>query len=360
MRAFRKLLVADFKQFFRDRTALFFTFAFPLLFMLIFGVVFSGEEDMSFDIGLAKGDDSRMAEMIAGALHEVPVLEVNEGELGDMLAEMEKGDLQAVVVIPANIESTIASGNPASITLYYDPSRTTSVQVLLPVLRQVIQGMNQRLVQQPVLLEVQEESVHSHNLRSIDYLVPGILAMSVLFLGLFGGLPLVEWREKKILRRFGATPLRRSTVVQSQVTYRLVLSLLQAAIIIGVARLVFDVQVIGSWLMLLGLLLLGTCTFISIGYLAISRASTVEGAMPIIQIIQFPMMFLSGIFFPIDIMPDFIRPVVEAIPLTYLGDGFRQIMVQATPLHPLSVDVAVLAGWLVACMLLAIRLFRWE
>lgn len=82
--------------------------------------------------------------------------------------------------------------------------------------------------------------------------------------------------------------------------------------------------------------------------------------MPIIQIVQFPMLFLSGIFFPIEIMPDFMRPIVEAIPLTYLGDAFRQIMVDATPLHSLATDVAVLAGWLVVCMLLAIRFFRWE
>ena len=110
----------------------------------------------------------------------------------------------------------------------------------------------------------------------------------------------------------------------------------------------------------IGLVLLGALTFISIGYLAVSRARTTEGAMPIIQLIQFPMLFLSGIFFPIDFMPDFIRPVIQAMPLTYLGDAFRQVMVQATPLHPLWLDATVLAGWLVVSMALSIRFFRWE
>jgi len=82
--------------------------------------------------------------------------------------------------------------------------------------------------------------------------------------------------------------------------------------------------------------------------------------MPLIQIIQFPMLFLSGIFFPIEFMPDFMRPVLAAIPLTYLGDAFRQVMVEATPLYPLWVDIAVLGGWLVVSMILAIKLFRWE
>jgi ABC-2 type transport system permease protein len=170
----------------------------------------------------------------------------------------------------------------------------------------------------------------------------------------------VEWREKKVLKRFGATPLHRSTMVSSQVAYRLILALAQTLIIITIAYFVFNVQMVGNWFLLFGLVLLGTLTFISIGYFAVSRARTVEGAMPIIQIIQFPMLFLSGIFFPVEIMPDFMRPIIATIPLTYLGDAFRQIMVDAIPVYPLVLDIGVLVTWLVICMALAIRLFRWE
>ena len=360
MRAFYKLLVAAFKQFFRDRTALFFTFAFPLLFMLIFGLVFSNEEDVNYNIGLVNSSSSPTATSISRALSQIPIFSLSEGGLDERLTELKKGDLRAVIVIPADIEATIARGETADITVYYDPSQTTSIQIILPVLRETINAINQQLTQQPVLLKLSEESIQARHLRAIDYLVPGILAMAILFLALFGGLPLVEWREKQVLKRFGATPLRRSTLIGSQVAYRLVLAVLQTVIIVIVAYFIFDVQVIGSWLLLFGMVLLGTLTFISIGYLAISRARTTEGAMPIIQLIQFPMLFLSGIFFQIEFLPDFMRPIVNAMPLTYLGDAFRQIMVEATPLYSLTTDVAVLAGWLVVCMVLAIRLFRWE
>lgn len=360
MRAFSKLLIADFKQFFRDRTAVFFTFAFPILFMLIFGMVFSGENDIKYDIGLVNYDDSAVGEGISQALKEIPIFEMSEGELSDKLAELEDGDLRAVVVIPADIEVSIDSGKPVDLKVYYDPSQTTSSQIILSVLRQVVNEINQELTQQPVLLELSEESVQSQDWRYIDYLVPGILAMATMFLGLFGSLTLVERREKKILKRFGATPLHRSTMIFSQVTYRLVLAVMQATIIIAIAYFVFNVQVVGSWLILFGLVILGTLTMVSIGYFAVSRAGTVEGAMPIIQLIQFPMLFLSGIFFPVEIMPDFMRPILAIIPLTYLGDALRQVMVDATPLHPLIMDVAVLGGWLIVCMLLTIRLFRWE
>jgi ABC-2 type transport system permease protein len=149
-------------------------------------------------------------------------------------------------------------------------------------------------------------------------------------------------------------------MVSSQVVYRLILALTQTLIIIAIAFFVFDVQMVGNWILLFGLVLLGALTFISLGYFAVSRARTVEGAMPIIQIIQFPMLFLSGIFFPVEIMPDFMRPIIAIIPLTYLGDAFRQVMVDATPIYPLILDIGILGAWLAVSMILAIKLFRWE
>jgi ABC-2 type transport system permease protein len=360
MRAFFKLLIADLKQFFRDRTALFFTFAFPIIFIFIFGWVFSGAGDINYKIGLVNNDDSPIGEGISQVLYEIPIFELSEGELSSQLEELEKGDLKAVVVIPADIASSINSGELSEIKVYYDPTQTTSAQIIIPVLRQAVDEINRQLTQQPLLLQLSEESIQAHDLRDIDFLVPGILAMSVLFLGLLGSLTLVERREKKILKRFGATPLRRSTMVFSQVVYRLILALVQTLIIIAIGYLVFNVQMVGNWFLLLGLVLLGTLTFISLGYFVVSRIGTTEGALPIIQLIQLPMLFLSGIFFPIEFMPDFMRPILAALPLTYLGDAFRQVMVEATPLYPLVVDVAVLAGWLVVCMVLAIKLFRWE
>ena len=149
-------------------------------------------------------------------------------------------------------------------------------------------------------------------------------------------------------------------MVSSQVVYRLVLALVQTTIILVIAYFAFDIEVTGSWLLLIGLVLLGTLSFISLGYLAVSRAKTTEGAMPIIQILQFPMLFLSGIFFPVEFFPSFMKPVVNAIPVTYLGDALRQVMVDATPLHSMTTDFAVLGAWLVVCLALAIRFFKWE
>jgi ABC-2 type transport system permease protein len=361
MKPFYKLTLASFKQFSRDRTAMFFAFAFPLIFMVIFGLIYSNTGSVNYNIGLVEVDNTSGAAMvIAQSLSKIPIFTISQGILDDKLNELKKGDLRAVIVIPADIETAMGSGQASSITVYYDPAQTSSAQILLPVLRQAVSEINRQLTQQPVLLQLSEESVQSKSLRDIDYLVPGILAMAIMFLCLFGGLTLVQWRERQVLKRFSATPTSRATLIASQVVYRLILSVLQAIIIVAVAQLLFKVQMVGNWLALFGVVCFGALTLVSLGYLAVSRVKTTEGATPIIQIVMFPMMFLSGIFFPVEIMPSFMHPIVAAMPLTYLGDALRQVMANATPLYSISTDFAAMAAWLVVCMLLTIRLFRWE
>ncbi|MBN2098718.1 MAG: ABC transporter permease [Dehalococcoidia bacterium] len=137
-------------------------------------------------------------------------------------------------------------------------------------------------------------------------------------------------------------------MVVSTVIFRLMVAVCQAALIIAIASVVFHVP------------MLGTLTFLSLGFLMSAFAKTEETIMPMLMVVNFPMMFLSGIFFPVDMMPEFMRPVLNAMPLTYLGDSLRQIMVGATPLHPHYLNLAELGGWFLACLIGAVRFFRWE
>jgi ABC-2 type transport system permease protein len=359
MKAFFKLLASDIKQFTRDRTALFFAFAFPIFFMLIFGFVFQNSTT-SFSIGLSDQDNTPVSQSIVDALKQVSIFKINVGSYAAELADLKSGNIKALVDIPSGLSSSVTTGQPSSIKVYYDPADTTETPVIISVLQQAVSGINQQITQQPVLLSLTQESIQTHQLNYIDFLVPGILAMSILFLGLFGALTMVARREKMVLKRFGATPIKSSLVVISQVGYRLLVALAQTTIILVIAKFVFKVNMVGNWFALAGFVILGTFTLISIGYFVVARARTVEAAQPIIQLVQFPMLFLSGIFWPIDIMPAFMRPIINAMPLTYLGDALRQIMVGATPFHPIWLDAAVLGAWLVVCMILAVKLFKWE
>jgi ABC-2 type transport system permease protein len=193
----------------------------------------------------------------------------------------------------------------------------------------------------------------------IDFVGPGIISMSVMQLGLFGVINLVSKREKLVLKRLGATPASRSSVLLSEVIFRLMITVLQSAILITILVLVFGVSVneLGK---LVGVLLLGALAFIGIGFAASSFARTEEAILPIVQLISLPMMFLSGIFFPIENLPEVIDPIVRALPLTYFGDGVRQLMVGGSALNAMWVNLVVLVGWVVASFVVAVRFFKWE
>jgi ABC-2 type transport system permease protein len=131
-------------------------------------------------------------------------------------------------------------------------------------------------------------------------------------------------------------------------------------IIVGVGTAFYDVEISGSWLLIGALILLGSLSFIALGYVIASFAPSEDAANGMTSAVQFPLMFLSGTFFPIDAMPDFLKTVARALPLTYLGDGLRQVMVDGTPFAPLWVCFAFLAVWLVVCFGIAARFFRWQ
>ena len=360
MKTFNILLVANAKQFVREKAALFWTFLFPIFFILIFGAVFSGGDDITFSVGLVIDDDSPVAQNFSAALQQVPAFDLTIGERDTEMKALEDGDRRAVIVVSNSFGESIAQGQKADIDVYYDPTQTSSSQILLPIIQRVIDNFDRALSGSTPLIQINEETLQSHNLRAIDYLVPGILAMALMQLGLFAVAPIVVDRENKVLKRLGATPLRRSTMITSTVVFNLIVAVIQAALIIIVARLVFDVPMLGNWFYLAGFIVLGTLTFLAMGYMLSAFAKNQQTLMPLIMAVQFPMMFLSGIFFPLEMMPGFMRPIMDAMPLTYLGDSLRQIMVESSALHSHVINLAVLGGWFVVCLILAVRFFKWE
>jgi ABC-2 type transport system permease protein len=173
--------------------------------------------------------------------------------------------------------------------------------------------------------------------------------MALMQLGVFAAIPLVQQREKLILKRLNATPLPRWTLVGSNVIVRLIIAAVQTVLILGIGITVLDVEVAGNWALIAGFVVLGALAFTSLGYVIASFARTEEAANGMTSIVQFPLMFLSGIFFPLEIMPEWLRGVATFMPLTYLGDALRQTMVGGGAYAPLGVDVLVLGGWMIAC-----------
>ena len=218
MRAFWRLLISYNKSYLRDRMSVFFTLLMPVLFMGLFGLIFSSEDASKFDIGLVLEDTSPGGDMIEQAFSSVEVFVVHRGSRQEELEALEGGERRAVVIIPAGLSQNLATAQPSEVQVYFDPSQMVTAQTVLSIVRQVLAEINKGVTGRPDLLVANETSIQTQRLRAIDYLVPGILAMAIMQLGLFSLAGMVANRQNLVLKRLGATPLPRHLLISSQTT----------------------------------------------------------------------------------------------------------------------------------------------
>jgi ABC-2 type transport system permease protein len=358
------LTLANVKSFYRDRGSLFWTFAFPIIFVILFGSIFSSGPTV-FSVGWVDEDHTQASQGLREGFVRIELVRLGDADRESALDQMRRGVFEGVVVVPQGFEAGLKAAQagsrpPIQIELFTDPSRQTASATIKQLVAQVVTGINLSLAGTPPVLDVANEPLQTDNIGTAAYFVPSILAMALMQLGVFAAIPLVSQREKGILKRLNATPLLRATLVGSNILMRLLIALVQTLLILGVGAVLFSVAIIGNLAVAAGLIVLGALTFLSIGYLIASYARTEESANALVSVVQFPLMFLSGIFFPITFMPSWLQPIASLLPLTYLGDALRQVMVGGSAYAPLIVDVGVLAAWLGACFLLSARFFRWQ
>lgn len=181
---------------------------------------------------------------------------------------------------------------------------------------------------------------------SFDYMLPGILGLALMQLDLFGALQFLGLWEKKIIRGLSLTPLSQTTLLSSEIVLRLLSGFVQAGIILTMASLVFNLKPKGDILTLILFIIVGALTFISLGYLLICFVNSIDGGIGLAQIVQLPRMFLAGIFIPQDFMPEFFQPLIRIIPLTYVADSFREVMVGIPGSYSLQGNLLILLFFL--------------
>src|SRR5690349_12887212 len=278
MRPLIRLTIANIKSFTRDRSALFWTLAFPLIFVVLFGSIFSGVNSER-TLGFADLDATPASAQLEQAFAGIPNVKVADGSQEDLLARMKKGELSAVIVVPAGYGSAVAAkAGPAEVTVYTDPSQSSADAGTRQLVGFVLASVNQAATGVPPAVEATFQAIQTNDLSFISYLVPSILGMSLMQLGVFSAIPLVADRQKLILKRLQATPLRRWQLVGSNVLMRLLIAVVQTTIIVGVGSLAYHVQVAGSWLLIGALILLGSLSFIALGYVIASFATTEDSA----------------------------------------------------------------------------------
>ena len=197
--------------------------------------------------------------------------------------------------------------------------------------------------------------------RYIDFLVPGLVGMSLMGGGLWGvGFVTVDMRIRKVLKRFLATPMRKTDFLLGILCSRLLFLVPEILVLLLFARFAFGVVIQGSLLAVVVLILLGALAFAGIGLLVASRARTLEAVSGLMNLVMLPMWVLSGIFFSSERFPDVMQPFIKALPLTTLIDALRGVTLEGTSLQALWPQVAILCGWAVGSFVLALRWFRWN
>lgn len=364
MREIKALYLANAREFLRDRMTMFLVLLLPVALAVFFGLIFGGGDGFILHLGIANEDAGQAGEEFLASLETLEAeeaVDLHAGTRSEMLEALNKGELGVVVVLPQDLTASLAVGVPATVEVLYDPAQSTSAGVGLGLVRTMLSEANLALSGSTRLLVMEEKSVQTNPLRMIDFQLPGMLGIALFWLGLFGtALPFVQQREGQILRRLSVTPLTPAVLLAAQVAWRLTVGLLQAAFFLLVGYLGFGVGIAGNKLLFVSAVTMGTLVFVSLGYFLAGLASSSEGVAAVVQIVNFPIMMLSGSLFAVEMLPAFFKPVVAAMPLTYLSDALRQIMVSAAPLYPLWLDFAVLGGWLVVLLVLAVRFWRWE
>jgi len=357
------LFMASVKMFVRNRTALFFSLFLPLIIMLIFGVLnFEGSTTVS--LGVVDEAETDASAALVDGLAEYEYLEITEGDRDPELAALEEGDRGYVLVIPESFELQL--GGETGLVAYASTSDPSQAQVGQGLLQQAVGGAIASASGAPIdpnagfSAPLTFESVESRDLGYIDFLVPGIVGMTVMQLGLFGvAFGFVQLKRTGALRRLFATPTSPAYFLSAQVASRLVLGYVQVAILIGIG-IWFGLQMFGSWLVLAVIVGLALLIFLAVGFAVAGWAKNEDQAAPVANLISLPMLFLSGVFFPRDAMPEFLRNVTQFMPLTYVNEALRGVMNEGATLFDLGPQLLGMGVWAMITFLVAVWLFKWE
>ncbi|WP_108670964.1 ABC transporter permease [Peribacillus acanthi] len=364
MKAYWQLTLTQLRIFSRNRQVLFWTLAFPIFLMVMLGSFLGSGNGISLSIGVVDEDHSEQSKQFITSLKKNEAIDVEkEGNEKDALNKLKKGDSQLIVVIPKGYEESLKATNqePVSIPVYYNETNFAVSQVGLQLVNNVVDGISKEKVDYQPVVVTEAKGIETLNLKYIDFLVPGIVAMMIMSNNMNGVAgQIAAWRERGILRRMQGTTLKASTFIAAQITARLILNGLQALIVLLVAQLIFGVEVRGSWLTLITFVILGTLAFMAIGFIIAGIAKTPESAAPIAGFLSFPMLFLGGVFFPIKNMPEFLQPIVHVLPIAHLSHALRETMNVGASFMSLGTEALILGCWLVGAFFIASYTFKWE
>jgi ABC-2 type transport system permease protein len=357
--------IVNIRRLFRDRLALFFTFLFPLIFLFVFGGLNSGNNSVSFNVAILNDSHSAFSKQFVSQLSKQKMFKVDTTvtNITQANSRMSRGTLDATIELPADFGAvqkgvTYPSGQAV---VSYTENNQSAAQTLTTVLQAELQSINDKLIKNTVPFSVVSKQNNQRSLSSFDYTFTGLLGFAILGAGIFGPINVFpELKKMGILRRLHTTPLRVWQYFLSVMFGNAVSGLMSLAVMFIVATVIFHLKVVGNYFELAAFLVFSICLILGIGLAIGGWASNERQAAPLANIVVFPMMFLSGTFFPRYIMPHWLQTLTNYLPLTPVIDGARLIATEGEHLTQIGSQLGIMAVWMVIVYFIAFRVFRWE
>ncbi len=351
------------RRYFRDRLAIFFTVVFPLIFLFVFGSISKGN-NVSFHVGLLNQSSSAFATKFTSDTKANKLFNVDSTvtDLTTAKDRMSKSEIDATIILPPSF-GVLKGGVPSGqAQILYDENNAPAAQTISSVIQGELEGVNAQLVKITPPFSVNAQSTNTKGLSKLDYTVSGLLGFSIIGLGIFGPVNYFpEMKKQGVLRRLHITPLRVWQFFVSSVLSNAVIGLFSIGIMIAVASSpLFHFKIVGNYFELGLFIILGILMIFGIGLAIGGWAKNERQAAPLSNIVVFPMMFLSGTFFPRYAMPLWLQHVSAYLPLTPVIDGIRSIATEGQHITQIGPQLGMMAIWTVIIYAIAFRVFRWE
>ncbi len=363
-------LVITLKEFARSRASMFFVLLFPIILMLLFGLIFQDQGEVQYNLLVQDLDGGEHADDLVQIINNTELFTVTDVDPSEDPAQyLLDHKSNAMLIIPEGysdeFDSILASrfmgiptNDTVNVTMVYDPANTAAM-TKIGILGSIIDGVNKGASGMPDVLMLEMETTVSDDFDYIDFFAPGIIAMSVMTTALFGTVTMnTELRQKGILRKLATTPLSRSEWLLANILYQLCMALLSTISIIAIGMILFGLNPhINLFLPLF--VLLNVFAFSGIGMLITRFVKEAESAHAAANAIMFPMMFLSGTFFPLETMPDFLQTFARFLPLFYVNEGLRAAMITLDE-GTLITSTIVLVVLAIVIFILGVLLTSWK
>lgn len=354
------------KRFFRDRLAQFFSILFPLIFLFVFGSFSSGNNNVSFKVALLDQSGTQFSKQFTAQLESSKSsfkVQKNITTLSQAKDKMSKSQIDGIITLPKGFGS-VQPGQAypsGQLDLLYNQSSSGTGQTMTAVLKGVFDQINNKLVGVEPPFTVKGHTINEKSLTAFDYTFSGLLGFSIIGLGIFGPVNVFpELKKQGVLRRLHTTPLRTWQYFLATMFSQAITGIMSIIIQFIVAIKVFDLKVDGNYLEILIFTIFSIFMILGIGLAIGGWAKNERQAAPLSNIVVFPMLFLSGTFFPRYLMPEWLQSVTNFLPLTPVIDGLRLLTTEGAHLIDLGPQIGLMAAWFIVIYAVAFRVFRWE